>query len=73
MSMYNEYQKDDYLLKSKLLGITDFKSLEKAESFVFSYHAGQMEQNEYKINIFQLEDFKNLHKHLFQDINAEEK
>lgn len=35
MSMYNEYQKDDYLLKSKLLGITDFKSLEKAESFVF--------------------------------------
>ena len=68
MGKYNEQLNDDYLLKNNLLGITDFKSLEDAEAFVFSFRASQIEQGAYQIKDFQVQDLKNLHKHLFQDI-----
>jgi len=68
MEKYNKKLNDDFLLKINLLDITDYKSLELAEAFVFSLRATQLEQGTYKIKSFHLQDFKNLHTHLFQDI-----
>lgn len=68
LNKYNQHLNDDYLLKINLLGISDFKSLEDTEAFVFSLCAGQIEQGIYSIDSFQIEDFKNLHKYLFQNI-----
>lgn len=69
LNKYNQHLNDDYLLKINLLGISDFKSLEDTEAFVFSLCAGQIEQGIYSIDSFQIEDFKNLHKYLFQNIH----
>lgn len=68
MGKYNEKFNDDFLLKTNLLGISDYKNLELAEAFVFSLRATQIEQGTYKINSFYLRDFQRLHAHLFQDI-----
>lgn len=68
LNKYNQHLNDDYLLKINLLGISDFKSLEDTEAFVFSLRAGQIEQGIYSIDSFQIEYSKNLHKHLLQDI-----
>ncbi|MFJ8458725.1 Fic/DOC family protein [Lysinibacillus xylanilyticus] len=68
MEKYNKKLNDDFLLKTNLLDITDYKSLELAEAFVFSLRATQIEQGTYKIKSFHLPDFQNLHAHLFQDI-----
>jgi len=68
MEKYNKKLNDEFLLKINLLDITDYKSLESAEAFVFSLRATQLEQGTYKIKSFHLQDFKNLHAHLFQDI-----
>lgn len=68
MEKYNKKLNDDFLLKTNLLDITDYKSLELAEAFVFSLRATQIEQGTYKIKSFHLLDFQNLHVHLFQDI-----
>lgn len=68
MNKYNQHLNDDYLLKINLLGISDFKSLEDTEAFVFSLRASQIEQGIYNIDSFQIEDSKNSHKHLLQDI-----
>lgn len=68
MEKYNKKLNDDFLLKINLLDITDYKRLELAEAFVFSLRATQLEQGTYKIKSFHLQDFKDLHAHLFQDI-----
>lgn len=68
MEKYNKKLNDDFLLKTNLLDITDYKNLELAEAFVFSLRATQIEQGTYKIKSFQLYDFQSLHAHLFQDI-----
>ncbi|MGE7695009.1 hypothetical protein ACQKNC_12995 [Lysinibacillus sp. NPDC094177] len=65
---YNKKLNDDFLLKTNLLDITDYKSLELAETFVFSLRATQIEQGTYRIKSFHLHDFQSLHAHLFQDI-----
>ncbi len=57
MGKYNEKFNDDYLLKTNLLGISDYKNLELAEAFVFSLRATQIEQGTYKINSFYLRGF----------------
>lgn len=57
MGKYNEKFNDDYLLKTNLLGISDYKNLELAEAFVFSLRATQIEQGTYKINSFYLLGF----------------
>ncbi|MFJ7730280.1 Fic family protein [Lysinibacillus sp. NPDC097231] len=48
MEKYNKKLNDDFLLKTNLLDITDYKSLELAEAFVFSLRAAQIEQGTYK-------------------------
>jgi len=48
MGKYNEKFNDDFLLKTNLLGISDYKNLELAEAFVFSLRATQIEQGTYK-------------------------
>lgn len=68
MAKYNEFENDDYLLKSNLLGMTDFAELEQAEAFTFSIRAAQIEQGAYNITAFSLTNFVGLHRHLFQDI-----
>ncbi|KAA0965741.1 hypothetical protein FQ087_05520 [Sporosarcina sp. ANT_H38] len=68
MAKYNEFENDDYLLKSNLLGITDFAELEQAEAFTFSIRAAQIEQGAYNITAFSRTNFVGLHRHLFQDI-----
>lgn len=68
MEKYNTEENEEYLLKTNLLGIKDLKQLEEAEAFSFSIRALQVEQGSYIINDFTLNDFLNLHKHLFQDI-----
>ena len=70
MAKYNEFENDDYLLKTNLLSITDFAELEQAEAFTFSMRAAQIEQGVYNITAFALTDFVALHRHLFQDIYA---
>lgn len=68
MAKYNEFDNDDYLLKTNLLSITDFTELEQAEAFTFSIRATQIEQGAYSITAFSLTHFIKLHHHLFQDI-----
>lgn len=68
MEKYNDFDNDDYLLRTNLLDITDFNELEQAEAFTFSIRAAQIEQGAYKIASFSKEDFVALHHHLFQDI-----
>jgi len=68
MAKYNEFNNDDYLLKTNLLDINDFDELEQAEAFTFSIRAAQIEQGTYKITAFSKEDFVVLHYQLFQDI-----
>ncbi len=68
MAKYIEFENDDYLLKTNLLGIADFLELEQAEAFTFSIRATQIEQGVYNITAFSLPDFVGLHYHLFQDI-----
>lgn len=68
MEKYNDFDNDDYLLRTNLLDITDFDELEQAEAFTFSIRAAQIEQGTYKIAAFSKEDFVDLHHHLFQDI-----
>jgi cell filamentation protein len=68
MAKYNEFENDDYLLKTNLLGMTDFADLEQAEAFTFSIRATQIEQGVYNITAFSLTNFVGLHRHLFQDI-----
>lgn len=68
MTKYNEFENDEFLLKTNLLGITDFILLDQAEAFTFSIRASQIEQGAYIIKAFSLNDFVTLHHHLFQDI-----
>ena len=68
MAKYNEFENDDYLLRTNLLAITDFLELEQAEAFTFSIRATQIEQGAYNLTAFSLTDFVGLHRHLFQDI-----
>ncbi|SES20139.1 Fic family protein [Psychrobacillus sp. OK032] len=68
MAKYNEFNNDDYLLKTNLLDINDFDELEQAEAFTFSIRAAQIEQGAYKITAFSKKDFVDLHYQLFQDI-----
>jgi cell filamentation protein len=68
MAKYNEFENDDYLLKTNLLGMTNFAELEQAEAFTFSIRATQLEQGAYNIPSFSLSNFVDLHRHLFQDI-----
>ncbi len=70
MAKYNDFENDDYLLKTNLLSITDFAELEQAEAFTFSMRATQIEQGVYNITAFSRNDFVELHRHLFQDIYA---
>ena len=68
MAKYNEFENDDYLLKTNLLGMTDFADLEQAEAFTFSIRATQIEQGSFNLTDFSLINFVGLHRHLFQDI-----
>lgn len=68
MAKYNELENDDYLLKTNLLSIINLAELEQAEAFTFSIRAAQIEQGVYNITAFSLNDFIELHHHLFQDI-----
>ena len=68
MAKYNEFENDDYLLTTNLLGMTNFTELEQAEAFTFSIRATQIEQGAYNITAFSLTNFVGLHRHLFQDI-----
>lgn len=68
MDKYNEQSNDDFLLENNLFNINDYESLEQAEAFVFSIRATQIEQGMFEFSSFNVEDVKNLHKHLFQDI-----
>ncbi|MBM7609284.1 cell filamentation protein [Lysinibacillus composti] len=68
MKNYNEFNNDLYLLQCNKLGLTNNRDLEEAEAFVFFIRAIQVEQGSYLLSSFTLEDFKNLHEHLFQDI-----
>ena len=65
MAKYNEFENDDYLLKTNLLGMTNFAELEQAEAFTFSIRATQIEQGAYNIMAFSLTNFVGLHRHLF--------
>lgn len=68
MAKYNDFENDDYLLTTNLLGMTNFTELERAEAFTFSIRATQIEQDAYNITAFSLTSFVGLHHHLFQDI-----
>ena len=68
MAKYNEFENDDYLLTTNLLGMTNFAELEQAEAFTFLIRATQIEQGAYNIMAFSLTNFVGLHRHLFQDI-----
>lgn len=68
MNKYNKFENNDYLLKTNLLGLTDFTALAQAEAFTFSIRATQIEKGVYKITAFSVSDFIQLHHHLFQDI-----
>ncbi len=68
MAKYNDFENDDYLLTTNLLGMTNFTELEQAEAFTFSIRATQIEQGVYNITAFSLINFVGLHRHLFQDI-----
>lgn len=68
MAKYNEFENDNYLLTTNILGMTNFAELEQAEAFTFSIRATQIEQGSYNILAFSLTNFVELHHHLFQDI-----
>ena len=68
MTKYNDFENDDYLLKTNLLGLKNFTELEQAEAFTFSIRAMQIEKGAYNIAAFSLSEFIRLHHHLFQDL-----
>ena len=68
MGKYNEKDNDDYLLTHNLLEIDSHNELERAEALVFTLRATSMEQYDFNMDSFTLQDFQNLHYYLFQDI-----
>src|SRR5690625_4135403 len=68
MGKYNNQDNDNYLLDNNKLGIISIEELRKAEAFVFSIRAAELERQEYKLYPHSIENFKKLHYHLFQDI-----
>lgn len=68
MGKYNNQDNDEYLLESNLLGINTYEELVEAEALSFSLRAAELELQVYRPTAFTLENFKKLHKYLFQDI-----
>ncbi|PIC83654.1 Fic family protein [Sporosarcina sp. P1] len=68
MGKYNEKDNDDYLLTHNLLEIDSHNELERAEALAFTLRATSMEQDDFNMDSFTLQDFQNLHYYLFQDI-----
>ncbi|HHY73585.1 MAG TPA: cell filamentation protein Fic [Bacillus bacterium] len=68
MEKYNNQDNDEYLLENNLLGIKSYEELLEAEALSFSLRAAELERQGYRPTFFTLENFKKLHKHLFQDI-----
>lgn len=68
MGKYNEKDNDDYLLTHNLLEIDSHNELERAEALAFTLRAMSMEQDDFNMDSFTLQDFQNLHYYLFQDI-----
>ncbi|MFS0576269.1 Fic family protein [Sporosarcina sp. 179-K 3D1 HS] len=67
MKSYNHGDNDPYPLQHNLLGLQTYEELEEAEALVFSLRAAELEKEGYSFS-FTKDGFKNLHKHLFQDI-----
>src|SRR5690625_4091645 len=66
-----KYDTDDnyrYLLENNLIGAKTIDELEEAEAFAFSLRAAELEQKKSRMRTFDLDSFKKLHRHLFQDI-----
>lgn len=65
----NHFVEDqEYLLKQNVLGIDNFVDLERAEQFVFTVRALEVELGRYKIQHFNLKSLMALHHYLFQDL-----
>lgn len=68
MGKYNFGEDEEYLLRENLLGIDNLEDLERAEQFVFTVRALEVEQDKFTIEQFNLKALMDLHHHLFQDI-----
>src|SRR5699024_2620494 len=68
MTIYNEEDNDEYLLKHNLLGIDCYQELERDESFAFSLRAVHLERGEVVLKDFNMTELRKLHHYLFKDI-----
>ncbi|KIL51734.1 hypothetical protein KP77_12460 [Jeotgalibacillus alimentarius] len=68
MDKYISSENDDFLLKHNLLGVTDEESLMEAEALTFSLRAAEFVRKQYEVSSFDVQSFKDLHRHFFQDI-----
>ncbi|MDZ5712845.1 Fic/DOC family protein [Jeotgalibacillus haloalkalitolerans] len=68
MDKYISSENDDFLLKYNLLGVTDEEALMEAEAVTFSLRAAEFVRKQYKVSSFDIQSFKDLHRHFFQDI-----
>ncbi|TFE00501.1 Fic/DOC family protein [Jeotgalibacillus salarius] len=68
MDKYVSSENDDFLLKYNLLGVKDEDSLMEAEALTFSLRAAEFVRKQYKVSSFDIQSFKDLHRHFFQDI-----
>lgn len=68
MGKYNFGDDEEYLLKENLLTINNLEDLERAEQFVFTVRALEVEQGKITIENFNLKTLMELHHYLFQDI-----
>ncbi|MFB1083402.1 Fic/DOC family protein [Jeotgalibacillus sp. JSM ZJ347] len=68
MDKYISCENDDFLLKYNLLGVKNEKALMEAEALTFSLRAAEFVRKQYKVSSFDIQSFKDLHRHFFQDI-----
>ncbi len=68
MDKYISSENDDFLLKYNLLGVTNEELLMEAEALTFSLRAAEFVRKQYKVSSFDIQSFKDLHRHFFQDI-----
>ncbi|WP_404408158.1 Fic/DOC family protein [Jeotgalibacillus malaysiensis] len=68
MDKYISSENDDFLLKYNLLGVKNEESLMEAEALTFSLRAAEFVRKQYKVSSFDIQSFKDLHRHFFQDI-----
>src|SRR5699024_261177 len=68
MDKYNSEHNDQYLLEVNLLGAKTYEELKEAEAFTSAIRAAELEQKKTYMDSFHEQDFKQLHRFLFQDM-----